>query len=170
MWTDIQQQYLMPWLDDSSNCPVRGLFKEGWEELSPLLNASCFQPPSSISSLSRGFKNRKISDLYLTLWTPCVYVESPTTKPNCFLVQHYPPQAKLFSLQLNNQSTILFRRLPFALSFSFVRAMSEFIGTYSYQYNAIFTSLCVRSAFEIVSNLLFTHKKFCFKQVRYKNK
>ena len=40
--------------------------------------------------------------------------------------------------------------------------------TLCYQYDAEFTYLHVnaRSASEIVSKLLFTHKKFCFKQVR----
>ena len=76
----------------------------------------------------------------------------------------YGVKAKLFSLQLNNQSKILFRRfLPFTLSFSFVLALGEFIGTYSYQYDPEFTSLRVNakgSASEIVSKLLFTHKSF----------
>ena len=54
----------------------------------------------------------------LTLWTPGIYFESPSTKPNCLRVHQPSPKAKLFSLQMNNQSKILFRRfLPFALSF-----------------------------------------------------
>ena len=80
-----------------------------------------------------------------TLWTPHVYFESPPAKAKLFTAC-ISPKAKLFSLQLNNQSKILFCRfLPFALSFSFVRALGEFIGTYSYQYDAEFTLLRVNA-------------------------
>ena len=84
------------------------------------------------------------------------------------------PKAKLFSLQLNNQSKILFRRfLPFALSF---QLCSGFVGPQGSSLGPIATvmtpsllhyAFTLRSASEIVSKLLFTHKKFCFKQVRY---
>ena len=88
-------------------------------------------------SLFGKWSTRVSGVIELTLWTSRIYFELPPTKPNCLRV-HQPssqivyacisPQVKLFSLQLENQSKILFRRfLPFALSFQ-VRALGELIG------------------------------------------
>ena len=81
-----------------------------------------------------------------------LFTRASDLKPNCF---HF---SCTISLRFD---FVDFGRLREV--FSLVRALRVFIGTYSYRYDAEFTSL----ASEIVSKLLFTHKKFCFKLVRY---
>ena len=73
------------------------------------------------------------------------------------------PQAKLFSLQLNNQSKILFRCfLPFALGFHLCSGPGGVHRDLQLSVRCrVYFTTCKRS------KLLFTHKKFCFKQMRY---
>ena len=68
--------------------------------------------------------NQIPSSLYKLVWPTHMYTPNKHGRRRLFLIPAY--KAKLFSLQLKNQSKILFRRfLPFTLSFQLCSGPEE---------------------------------------------